>query len=404
MFHRPDFVFFSQAMSHEDFELAADLHHAEGACLVDTGTDFSESEVGTPPLQWAAPSYENHSYRARFVSWSRYMGHALTRARHIKSRPTLFVSTNPPMLPHLAYHWKRRSGWPYVVRVLDLYPDALFQRKLVGPGHPIARTWAHLNRLSFRHAAAVTTLGPVMAERVRQYLPPDHPVEVIPTWVDTEQFRPIPKHENWFAQRHGLADGLTVMYSGNYGATHDLDGLFAAMASLQNEPRIRFLFVGGGARRNEVAEHAKSLRNLMLLPYQARADLPYSLAAADVGIVALGGGAEGVSMPSKCPTLMASGAAILGLSHHDSDLARTIDTHACGANIDGRDPVAIRQRLLELLARPDMLHQWQAKARRGAEQAFAKNVCMPKLARLLVRAGRGPLRTDTAPHLAPSSS
>ena len=62
------------------------------------------------------------------------------------------------------------------------------------------------------------------------------------------------------------------------------------------------------------------------------------MSSGHIAIVTIGTGYEGLSMPSKTYSMMATGNAILGISQPPNDLADTVARHGCGANFDPADP------------------------------------------------------------------
>ena len=74
----------------------------------------------------------------------------------------------------------------------------------------------------------------------------------------------------------------------------------------------------------------KKLKNVLLLPYQKKEILPFSLGAADIGIVTLSEGAENISVPSKTYYTLAAGSAIIALASLESELALLIEKYNCG--------------------------------------------------------------------------
>ena len=74
----------------------------------------------------------------------------------------------------------------------------------------------------------------------------------------------------------------------------------------------------------------KKISNITFLPYQDSKVLPYSFTSADYGIVTLGSGAEGLSVPSKTFYLLAAGLTVVGISEPDSELKRIIKEYDCG--------------------------------------------------------------------------
>jgi glycosyltransferase involved in cell wall biosynthesis len=371
---RYSFVIFNQSCSRMVFELCAEIASELGPTLLHTGSNFDgEARVGLTILK--APAYNNSSYSTRMKTWLAYVADAVYVAVKLRGKPVVMVSSNPPFGPFLGYALHKLRGWPYMVRILDVYPDALIQNGLIGPRHIVPRVWGMLNRLALGGAEHVVTLGPVMAGRVKQYLPPGKAVQLVPDWVDPSCITPRAKDENWFARAHGQMGKLTLLYSGNVGLTHDLSCLYRVVENLQGEEDIHFLFIGGGARRSELAEVERRLHNFTLLPLQSEADMPYSLATGDVAIVALGKGTEGISMPSKTYSGMAAGCAILGISCGDNDLKRVIEDYQCGINVDTNDADGMREAILRFRNDRDFLKRCQNNSRRAAEQTFSTAVC-----------------------------
>ena len=80
----------------------------------------------------------------------------------------------------------------YILLFYDLYPEALERFAGLSPRSWVSRGWRAMNRAAVRHADEVITISPQLAQTVAQYLPVDQ-VRVIPTWVDTDVIRPLPK-------------------------------------------------------------------------------------------------------------------------------------------------------------------------------------------------------------------
>ena len=199
--------------------------------------------------------------------------------------------------------------------VYDVYPDVAEQMGILKPGGLVGRSWRRASRLTMRSAETVITIGDCMAKTLRGHLRPEDPlnITVIPTWVDVELIRPMNKAENPFVRRHGLEGKFVVMYSGNFGATHDLTSLIDAAELVLDCPDVLFAYWW----RHEIPEVTASvaqrkLRNLALLPFHSWEHLPYSLAAADCAVVCLDEPFVGVSMPSKTYFAMAAGSALVG--------------------------------------------------------------------------------------------
>ncbi|MEL6131261.1 MAG: glycosyltransferase family 4 protein, partial [Cyanobacteria bacterium J06628_4] len=214
----------------------------------------------------------------------------------------LLLTTAPPFLPVIGYLVRLLFNTPYVVILYDLYPDIAVELGVVDYHHPVAKLWRWINQRVWRRAKSLIVLSPSMKERVAGHCPDIRDrIEVIHSWADPELIRPIEKKDNWFARKHGLVDTFTVLYSGNMGRCHDIDTIFEAAKLLRNEP-IKFVCIGGGAKREKLIEDVKAEgldKNFLFLPYQDKKDIPYSMTACDVSLVSVSEGMESLVAPSK---------------------------------------------------------------------------------------------------------
>jgi len=318
------------------------------------------------------------------------MLHALWFLLRHRGPTVLVLNSNPPLLPLLGWVFNKLRGWPYVVTVLDIYPDALVSGGLTSSGGLVYRVWSAVDRLMYGSASSVITLGDVMRERLKRHVGEGRVIDVIPTWVDTDELKPIPRDENSQVVDLGLEDGLTVLYSGNLGLTHSLDGLVGAIERTEETEGIRLLLVGGGGREGELRTLAeRQPERVMWRPFQPRELVAQTMSAAHVGVASLGRGTEGISMPSKTYYLMAAGCAVLGLSCGDNDLRRLVERYECGVNVDPDNAEAVLSSLQRFRDDPDFLAHCQSRARRAAEEQFSGTVNMRRYLDLLASLGPG---------------
>src|SRR5205085_7025292 len=125
-------------------------------------------------------------------------------------------------------------------------------------------------------------------------------IQVIPIGYDPDQVRPTDRMSQ-FRQQNGLT-GFMVLYAGNFGRHQDFDTLLDAAALLRRAGKeITLVFVGDGAKREQVARRiaAEGMSNVRMFPFVPREELSDLLASADVSLVTLEPGAEGLGVPSK---------------------------------------------------------------------------------------------------------
>jgi glycosyltransferase involved in cell wall biosynthesis len=373
----PRVLFLSQSTSEVVFDLARRVAREIGPTILISGNAYPLA--GDDRLEvWKAPAYDNSTATARLVSWWEFMASAASQTLQIRGRPAVLLSSNPPFLPWLGWLLKRTRGWPYLVRVLDIYPEAVVRAGILRQTHPVIRTWYAFNRASYRAADVMVSLAPAMCEVLSRQVPGGRPIDCIPDWVDPDKVQPHPKPDNPSAAECGQLDKLTVLYSGNLGATHDISGLFGAIDLLRDEVGIEFVFVGGGTRRAELEQFCGSRPNARLLPFQPADRLPLILAMGDVAVVALGKDSEGISMPSKAYYMMAAGCALLGLSTGRNDVGGLIESHQCGVNVDTGDAARVCAAVRRFRDDPEYLAVCRQRARKAAEEVFSRDVIEPR--------------------------
>jgi colanic acid biosynthesis glycosyl transferase WcaI len=165
---------------------------------------------------------------------------------------------------------------------------------------------------------------------------------------------------------------FVVLYSGSFGATHDVEGIISAAEMLTDLVDVQFVLIGGGTREREIRRLAeqKKLPNLLILPFQPTHILPYSLTSADCHIVSFSSEFKGISMPSKTYTSLAAGAAIIAVSPPDSDLTKLIKRIDCGICVPPKKPHKLAEAVRQLIVDKDLIQRMQQNARRAAETQY----------------------------------
>jgi glycosyltransferase involved in cell wall biosynthesis len=223
------------------------------------------------------------------------------------------------------------------------------------------------------------TIGDTMADELRHRYG-DIPVTVIHNWEDGDFITPIDKNENEFAKKHGFDKIFTVLYSGNLGQHHDLRSIVEAAAHLEKDgfEDIQFVFIGEGGKKTQLRKRAEQLNlsSVQFLPYQPFEQLPQSLTSADVAVVSMAAGVEGLCVSSKLYSALASGQAILAISPSGTEVARIVNQSGCGVHVQPDNPEAIVAAIGQLSASPDRAAQMGRQAREVFESKFEQEVAI----------------------------
>ncbi len=356
-------------------DVANAFAQSEKKVVLFTGSiDAGNTELDSAIRVVHSVRYRRGSKLARLLSWIVFTAHLGVHLVLAKKPAAILVVTNPPLAPWLVYRLARWSRVPYHVLIYDLYPEALDQGGFASTQSFIYRKWKLLNFKIFGSAVNVFTLSESMKEAVASYVRPDR-IKVISNWVDTSYIRPEPKESNRFIRKHSLQGKVVVLYSGNMGFTHDLESLVKAANILKDEKQVQFILIGEGGKRGRLEELCQShgIPNVMFLPYQNSKDFPSVMAAADIGVVTLGIGAEGISVPSKTYVNMAAGLCLLTIAPKNSELCRIVEMHSVGVASEPGNPEKVAGLIKFLLEHPEKLAEFKVNARQSSFQFTPQN-------------------------------
>ena len=288
-------------------------------------------------------SYYRNSSMSRILSWlwGSIQVFFLLLFKYRKFE-TIFV-TNPPFAYLTGLILKRN----FSVIVYDTYPDAL-KNIGISENNPIYTAWEGMNRMIFGKAKNIFTLSESMALQLSEYVPKER-ITVIPNWSGSTKFGPVSREENPFIADNKLERKFVVLYSGNIGYTHNVEVLTEVAEKLKEETDICFLFIGEGRKKEELVKIAKqkNLDNCRFMTWQSPDILPFSLSAADLGVVTLNDTTAQLSVPSKTYNLMAAGVALLSISPETSELAQLIQDHKNGRNFNAGQTMEIVDFILQ---------------------------------------------------------
>lgn len=204
--------------------------------------------------------------------------------------------------------------------VWDVYPD-VFKITGMKETHWLYKTWASLNKKSFKKAFRLFTIGNKMADLLEVYVSRKKLI-IQPIWSIFQANERVMKEQNPFIKEHNLQDKFIIQYSGNIGLTHKVEVVVEIAELLKDNPNIVFQIIGRGPRVPALQKmvEEKNLPNCMFLPFQSDEMFPFSLSAADLGIVILDELTSKGSVPSKSYNLMSYGIPSIYIAGEDSEL------------------------------------------------------------------------------------
>ena len=232
-----------------------------------------------------------------------------------KKHEVFFVS-----IPPMGYLLNLIVSNRFSMVVWDVYPD-IFKITGMKESHFVYKIWSFLNRKSFKKAFRLFTIGEKMAELLETYVLKSK-IIIQPIWSIFQANERVSKEQNPFIKEYNLQDKFIIQYSGNIGLTHKVEVVVALAELLKDNTNIIFQVIGRGARvptLQKIVEE-KKLPNCFFLPFQTDEMFPFSLSAADLGIVILDELTSKGSVPSKSYNLMSYGIPSVYIAGEDSEL------------------------------------------------------------------------------------
>lgn len=316
----------------------------------------------------------------RLLNYVTYLFLAFCRA--VTIRTDIVVSmTDPPLAGAVGALVAMIKRKPFVYHIQDLHPDMALASGMVEPARWTA-SWESIHRWVLRRATQIIVLGEDMKVRVvAKGIDPNRVAVVrtgasIPTQTST--------NDDLLVQEIRQGFEFVVLHAGNLGFYGDWETLIEAMDYLQ-EARIGLLFIGEGAAKPQLESLARGNKQIRFAPFRPAAQVAQVLAAADVHVVTIRPGTEGVIVPSKLYPILAAGRPVLAVVPETSDVAQIVRQYNCGVVVGPGDPVGVAAAIGNLYQNPAQVKQMGRDAGAAAPE-FETGKQLTRLTKLIENA------------------
>jgi len=308
----------------------------------------------------------------RSIAFASYAASALTVGQLQLPQPDVIVASSPQFFAAVAgvvMGWVRQV--PVVVEIRDLWPQSVWEVGAISRNHPAIAFLEHLEHLVYRTADRIV----VVAEPFRDHILACAPersradIEVITNGADLRRFHPAVEGEGMRAELGISSQEPVALYAGTHGMAHGLETVVDAARLL---PNVSFVFVGEGARKEAVRDHAEGLQNVR---FHAPIDgdrMPALYAAADVCLVPLRDlDVFQTVIPSKLFEIWGlAKPVVLGVR---GEAARIVAEAGGGVVVRPEDPRALATAIDSLVTDPDRAAALGRAGRRRVEQRYDRS-------------------------------
>lgn len=321
----------------------------------------------------------------RVVDYLSFYLSVFIKAFFLKKHDVVITLSSPPLIALVGVILKYARGCKFIYWVQDLYPEVAIRLGFLKEESVVTRVSKQISKFILRRADHVVAIGESMKSLLMLKGIKENHLSVIHNWSDGKEIVPVRKEDNPFVKEHGLIDRFVVLYSGNMGHPHPMRAILDAAKELSWNKRFLFLFVGDGARKKEIETFVEkeSLSNVRMLPYQPREILKYSLGSADVHVMSLLEGMEGLLVPSKIYGIMASGRPVIFLGSQKSDVGEIIKNARGGYVVSPNDSPQLVKYLALMEHLPEMAKKLGDNNRQAFEKMYDRPLALRKFASLL---------------------
>jgi glycosyltransferase involved in cell wall biosynthesis len=302
----------------------------------------------------------------------------------VRKNDEILVVTNPAflllMMPFVAWI----KGVSYKILVHDIFPENLVAIKKISSSSFVYCNLKKIFDVAYSKAQLCISIGRDMSGVLGKKVQDISRISFIPIWAENEEVFPVKKEDTKTCLDLGLQDKFIFQFAGNLGSAQGLDNLLEAIKLVEND-NIHFLFIGDGAKSNEIVSYIKAgtHKNVSLLGFQDRANQNDFLNACDIGIVTLSDGMFGLGVPSKSYNIMAAGKPILYIGDRNSEIALCIGEYSLGWVVEPDNPKELAKMMEHIFFCKNSLSAIQNNTRMAADTIFAKKRILEEYYKLL---------------------
>lgn len=346
---------------------------------------YIEEYKGIKLVRVRVPEFKKSNKISRIKNLMAYFFNSLIATAKIEKQDYIYTISQPPILGGvLGVLGKWIKGGKLIYNIQDFNPE---QTIAVGyaKNKLLLNTVMAVDKFSCKNSDKVIVVGRDMQETLKnRFNNKKVPSNVfINNWINEKEIYPLEQNHPKivaFKEKYNLQDKFIIMYSGNIGLYYDLENIIKVIGEFKDREDVIFAFIGDGTVKYKIEEYVtnNNLNNVTFIPYQDKADLIYSLNAADIHWVVNAKGIKGVSVPSKLYGVMAAGKPVLGVLDEGSEARLIVEECNCGVCIEPGNYKEISRNIEYILNNKELIKSLGRNGRKYLEVNLTKDVSINK--------------------------
>lgn len=324
----------------------------------------------------------NKGFLKKTIGHVSFLPSSLLFARKMRA-PDVVIGTSPTFFAAIAAEevarWRNR---PFVMEVRDLWP-AVFVELGVLKNRTIIRALERLELWLYKRASRVVTVTESFREDLIRRGVPAEKVVTIPNGANAD-FWDASRDDHGLRERLGLGGRFVVLYIGAHGISQALSAVLDAAAALRDDDRIRFVFVGEGAEKEQLVAKAAAhgLGNVRFLDPVGKDEVKDFYAMSDACLVPLRNiPLFDTFIPSKMFEMMAMARPIVASVRGEA--ASILERSGGAIVVPPEDSAAIASAVTGLAHEPAVADAMGAKARRFVIDHYSRRALAGTYVRVL---------------------
>lgn len=284
-----------------------------------------------------------------------------------QKKPDVIIATSPQFFTAV-------SGWalsifkrvPFVFELGDIWPASISavgaMKKSV-----LLSMLEKLELFLYRHSNAVIALTHAFKQNLIARGISADKIHVVLNGFDQSRIQKTAKEQQLLKQ-YDLQDSFIVGYIGTHGMAHALENVLHAAQLLLHEPRIKFMFVGAGARKENLVELAKQseLTNVCFIPSQPKTSIHRFWSLCDVALVHLKNELTFTEViPSKIFEAMGMALPIV-LASPKGEASELLESERAGLWVPAEEPEKLAEAIHQLYQNTELLQQLSCNSHSAA--------------------------------------
>lgn len=337
-----------------------------------------ESLDGIPVRRVSMFVPEKPSGKGRMLSDASFLWSLWRRGQFPGWTPDIVVTALPMLseclVQRFQYPLKRV---PRFIIVQDFAVEAALELGIVKlPG--VQWLLRAIQRWALTSAEVITTISPLMLEKLRKEVGDRRRTEFIPNWIHGSLQSEIERQRASAPPR----TDRRLFYSGNLGVKQGLpDFLNQFATSSVSQLGWTLDICGGGAERERIAATAQQISGLELGDVLEETSYIRRLLSTTACLVTQRSGVGANFLPSKLLPALATGTPVLAVCDESSPLAKEVVEGDFGQVIAPGDASGLRTCLERWSNEPSLLERFQANALNRA-LLYSRNVILPRYEQL----------------------